>query len=156
MRMAFWVGGGDRHVAARPAALGTGVPTAPGTRGLGRGSREMQAAWRGGAGAMFYVQLACLAKRPAGPVAGAAWSCGGCLHTSCLGGFREPRAKRRCCPSKPPLWVLSRLPQSEDLESTDGLVRVRVHARRFAMGDLNTSKAQVIWVPNAISNSAGR
>jgi hypothetical protein len=30
------------------------------------------------------------------------------------------------------------------------LVRVHVHARRFAMAALNISKVQVIWVPNAI------
>jgi hypothetical protein len=64
-----------------------------------------------------------------------------------LGGFRELRAKR-CCPSTPPpLWFLSHLPQSGDLESTDG--PVRVHARRFAMGDVNISRWG-IWVPNAI------
>ena len=92
------------------------------------------------------LAAACLAKRPAGPVGGAAWSCGGCLYTSSTDFKSYARNAAACSP--PPVQFLSRLPQSDDLESTDG--PVRVHARRLAMGDVNISKVQVIWVPNAI------
>ena len=81
-----------------------------------------------------------------GPVRGATWSCGGCLYTFST-GF-ESYARSAAAHRPPDVQFSSHLPQSGDLESTDG--PVRVHARRFAMEVVNISKVQVIWVPNAI------
>jgi hypothetical protein len=89
---------------------------------------------------------ACLAKRRAGPSTGNAWSCVGPI---CVFSTDFERSRRGAHAHRPPdVQFSSHLPQSEDLGSTDG--PVRVHARRFAKQEVNISNVQAIWVPNAI------